>query len=352
MRIVIAVDSSRASEAALAAVSHHKWPENSLIKLIYVVSNSPNVLEKIKGEVRHPDVESTRAAIEEVTLSLSGRMPSTNVSCEILEGDPKAAIVKFARQWKSDLIVMGCQMKSGIDKLLMGSVSAGVLSKADCPVLLIKDGSMASHIKHGIDFTRILVASDGRASSKAAFAWLARQTWPDDVVYKVVSVIPQDRARIENTSDTQKAAWLLRQWSSMKEKVLTGLRKDAETLGRGLDNEYISVDVIPGNPKEKIVDLGKNWRAELIVTGAESKSHLDKIFAGSVSKSIADRATCSILVVKGLDKEGERLTDKKKERLKNTESYAGSGAAEMKREEQRNQSAVQDRENDAPFKMF
>ena len=155
MRILIAVDGSRTSEAALAAVSNHKWPDGSLVKLIYVVGSSPNVMEKLKGEAQLPNVEETRAAIEEVTESLGHRMPSITVSCQILEGDPKSAISKFAGQWKSDLIVMGCRIKSGFDKLLLGSVSRGVLEKADCPVLLVKDGNMANHIKHGIDIILI-----------------------------------------------------------------------------------------------------------------------------------------------------------------------------------------------------
>ncbi|MCB9470087.1 MAG: universal stress protein [Candidatus Obscuribacterales bacterium] len=324
MRILAAVDGSVESEAALAAMSQHQWPEESSIKLLYVLQRSKGVLAKRNRSMLPPDPQTTATALEEITGKLAERLGAINISYDIVEGDPKSAIVKFAGQWKADLIVMGTRKKKGIDALILGSVSARVLQKADCPVLIVKDGTMAKHIRHGDDFNRILLASDGRETSKAAFAWLARQNWSPELVYKVMSVIPQDTTEVAAAGDAQQAAWLLSQWSAVKDKVMQGLREDARKLGKGLDNQAISVDVIPGNPKEKIVEIARGWRAELIVTGAEKKSHLDKIFQGSVSQAIASKSPCSVLVIKGIDKNGERMTDKARLRAKDSKAYAGN----------------------------
>ena len=47
-------------------------------------------------------------------------------------------IIKFSKSRKIDLIVMSSHGRTGIDKLILGSVANGVVQKTRCPVLLIK----------------------------------------------------------------------------------------------------------------------------------------------------------------------------------------------------------------------
>jgi nucleotide-binding universal stress UspA family protein len=47
-------------------------------------------------------------------------------------------IVTYAKSQKIDLIVMSSHGRSGMDKLILGSVTNGVTQKSSCPVLVIK----------------------------------------------------------------------------------------------------------------------------------------------------------------------------------------------------------------------
>ena len=47
-------------------------------------------------------------------------------------------IVTFAKSRKYDLIVMGSHGRTGLDKLILGSVANGVVQKSKCPVLVVK----------------------------------------------------------------------------------------------------------------------------------------------------------------------------------------------------------------------
>ena len=47
-------------------------------------------------------------------------------------------ITTYAKSRKIDLIVMGSHGRTGVDKLILGSVANGVTQKASCPVLIIK----------------------------------------------------------------------------------------------------------------------------------------------------------------------------------------------------------------------
>lgn len=56
----------------------------------------------------------------------------------VMEGRPADCIVKAAAEHECDLIVLGCHGRSGLERLLMGSVSQQVVVQAKCPVLVVK----------------------------------------------------------------------------------------------------------------------------------------------------------------------------------------------------------------------
>lgn len=56
----------------------------------------------------------------------------------IVDGDPSSEILRIAAESKADLIIMGTHGRSGLGRLLMGSVAEKVLRHATCPVLTVK----------------------------------------------------------------------------------------------------------------------------------------------------------------------------------------------------------------------
>lgn len=64
--------------------------------------------------------------------------PAVTVTHLILEGDPAGVIVDVAREHGCDLIVMGTHGRSGLGRLVLGSVAEHVIRHAPCPVLTTK----------------------------------------------------------------------------------------------------------------------------------------------------------------------------------------------------------------------
>jgi nucleotide-binding universal stress UspA family protein len=64
--------------------------------------------------------------------------PQIAVSHVLLQGDPATEIVRYGRDMGADLIVMGTHGRTGLDRLLMGSVAEKVLRDAACSVLVVK----------------------------------------------------------------------------------------------------------------------------------------------------------------------------------------------------------------------
>jgi nucleotide-binding universal stress UspA family protein len=70
-------------------------------------------------------------------LRLVGPDP-TRVERRLEEGDPANEILRLAREYHCDLIVMGTHGRRGLGRLLMGSVAEQVVRKAPCPVVTVK----------------------------------------------------------------------------------------------------------------------------------------------------------------------------------------------------------------------
>jgi universal stress protein A len=56
----------------------------------------------------------------------------------MVQGDPRDALVETARQDRVDLIIVGSHGRTGLSKLLLGSVASHVVSHAPCNVLVVK----------------------------------------------------------------------------------------------------------------------------------------------------------------------------------------------------------------------
>jgi len=77
-------------------------------------------------------------ALEEVRRRLNGSDLNYHVETRLRQGDSAEEILSLAAELGCDLIVMGTHGRSGLGRLLMGSVAELVLAEADCPVLVVK----------------------------------------------------------------------------------------------------------------------------------------------------------------------------------------------------------------------
>jgi nucleotide-binding universal stress UspA family protein len=64
--------------------------------------------------------------------------PTIPVHHVFLEGDPAGEIVRYAADASIDLIVMGTHGRTGLERLLLGSVAEKVMRDAPCSVLVVK----------------------------------------------------------------------------------------------------------------------------------------------------------------------------------------------------------------------
>ena len=118
-RVLLADDGSEGAQAAAALLA---WPvfARSLVRVVTVSEKGAHATEATPA----------RSATEGLTAA--GRAHEIDVR----SGDPAHEIVQAASEWSADLIIMGSRGRTGLARLLLGSVARKVVTHAPCSVLI------------------------------------------------------------------------------------------------------------------------------------------------------------------------------------------------------------------------
>jgi nucleotide-binding universal stress UspA family protein len=93
------------------------------------------------GEMYFPAEEGNSEELRQALVKVVPTDPKVRFEHKLLSGDPATAIVEAAAEEKADLIVIGTHGRTGLTRLLMGSVAEAVVRRATCPVLTVKHPS-------------------------------------------------------------------------------------------------------------------------------------------------------------------------------------------------------------------
>ena len=145
MRVLLPVDGSAFSEAAIDEVASRPWPAGSEVRIITAAETpviiglepwaaAPIYFEQLEGAVR----DSATTLVENAVTKLKSKEIPLRVSCAVLEGSARETIVEEAERWGADLIVMGSRGLGAWSRLLLGSVSNAVVHHAKCSVEVVR----------------------------------------------------------------------------------------------------------------------------------------------------------------------------------------------------------------------
>lgn len=150
MKILIGVDDSPHSRAAVEYVRKMTWPSGSTIEVLSVVRPVVAMYAEayvppatFVGEMNEEAVRFHQETAANAERELQGTGLKTEA--KILNGDPRTELVEAARAEKADLLVLGSHGRTGIAKLLMGSVASYVVAHAPCSVMVVKLGDRVAH---------------------------------------------------------------------------------------------------------------------------------------------------------------------------------------------------------------
>ena len=144
-KILVPLDQRFATEAALKVAADLARANGSAIRLLHVAPRPAAVM--VDGRmIAYADQESERLRYEaEVYLREAARwVTGVPVEYAVRFGDPAAEIIEEARESGANLIAMATHGRTGMARLLLGSVAEAVLRRSEVPVLLVRHGLPAA----------------------------------------------------------------------------------------------------------------------------------------------------------------------------------------------------------------
>lgn len=141
MKVLVGIDDSPFSQAAIDHVKQAAWPQGTQF---LVLSASPPIWVGPGEAVAVGPIAQLNQEQQDYHRSLAEKAAATLVSAGLTAkamsslGDPRSAITDAATREKVDLVIVGSHGRSGIKKLLLGSVASHVVSHSPCSVLVVK----------------------------------------------------------------------------------------------------------------------------------------------------------------------------------------------------------------------
>lgn len=268
-KLLLASDGSEFSEGAIReAILLAKTCSSKL----YVMS----VAEVL--DIREFADDYPLAAVEKLETELRQHLESVKKSaekegivCEIILSKGKEAsklIIDEAAKNNAELIIMGRHGRTGITRIMMGSVTAKVIGDAPCKVLVVPRFARVS-------LDRILVPTDGSIYSDLA-------------VREAISIAKRIKSSLIALSVYKRDANF-----ELAEATIGIVKEVAEKEG-----VKVEALTLKGEPHEVIVDTVEKKNAGFMVVGSHGRSGIERLLMGSVTERLIGHAGCPILVVR------------------------------------------------------
>lgn len=213
------------------------------------------------------------------------QLGATHVTTAFLEGSPWRELVDLADKG-ADLIVLGTHGRTGLKRLVLGSVAEKVTRHAPCSVLVVRDnpdGPRFDHVLCPVDFSDASPRVIERAEQFAE---------PGGTGLDLLHAIQLPLAA---SGDPM----LIDHITELDTRASAALDRCADEV-RARGRVTVRSEVLSGNPSELVLAKAEEDRTiDLIAVGTHGRTGLERLVMGSVAENIVRHAPCSVLVVRG-----------------------------------------------------
>jgi nucleotide-binding universal stress UspA family protein len=281
--IVVGVDGSAASEAAVLWAAREAAMRNVPLTLVHTFKTFVPTFPQIPmpSGVAEWQEDDGRKVLEQAVKIAEDAVPTdrkVSIASEVKCSPPVPTLVGMSEE--AEMIVVGCNGRGAVGRVLLGSVSSGVVRSAKCPVAVIRAGN--SPMPHS-DRAPVLVGVDCSPASELALAIafdeasrrgvevIALHAWSDVAVYQL--------------------PWL--DWKSEAERSL------AEYLA-GWQERYPDVKVnrliALDHPGRALTEESES--AQLVVVGSHGRGGVTGMLLGSVSNAVVHSVHVPVIVAR------------------------------------------------------
>jgi nucleotide-binding universal stress UspA family protein len=281
--ILFATDFSAAADQAIPYVKNIAKHYQSKLLALHV---RPAVVNPMtQPSTWAIDIEYARSVDQQNRDQLSATFEGLPAEVIIEEGEILPSINKTIQKYNIDLVVIGTRGRTGIGKLLLGSVAEEILRNVTCPVLTVGPHADTTPGTRA-EFREILYATDLSPESARAASYAISLAHEFGARLTLLHVVSESHPGDLVT------------WSDVQESSKELLRKLVEPEAQGLKKlEYF---VERGDPAERILDVAHLRQVDLVVLGTRvpkgvpgAATHLP----GAIAHKVVARAGCPVLTI-------------------------------------------------------
>jgi nucleotide-binding universal stress UspA family protein len=292
--VLLTTDGSVQAHAALTLAAAVPWPTTARAHLVLARGGLP--LGPWPADVWLAGLSGAAEQAIEREISRARRLVRRrwpDMTASTMTTPPVEAITEEARRRRAGVIVVGSRGLGFARRLMLGSVSRGVVRRASCPVLVVKGRRRRVR--------RLVIGTDGsRNASRAlgfALTWLQPPAGARATVVRVLEpVLPRSPALLPapiRRAVLASAASLNAARTRQARREVGGaavLLKRAGWRARGTVRE--------GLPLAELLREAAGSRADLLVVGARGTGGLARLLIGSVAEGVLDRSPVPVLLVR------------------------------------------------------
>ncbi len=284
--IIVGVDGSAESDAALSWAAREASMRGEQVTLMHVVQPvivswpvSPD-----QATVAQWQDDNARHVIDHARKAFSSAVDQPgppDIRTEVLYSHPVDALVDASKEAR--MIVVGSHGTGALGRLLMGSVSRGVVEHAHCPVAVIHAEESSAPVDPKAP---VLLGVDGSPASEAATAWAF-----DEASRRGVALVA-----LHAWSDVAVFPILGMDWRTYQGEAEELLAERLAGWQERYPDVHISRRLVCDTPARWLIEESQN--AQLVVLGSHGRGRLGNMRLGAVSAAVAQSAKVPVIVVR------------------------------------------------------
>lgn len=283
---MVATDGSSQARAAVATLLAVPWPAETHVRAVIARQRTP-YSRSILLSLLDQNADELAA---QARHTLAQRWP--NAEAVVVDKTAVAGILHEAERFRADLIVVGWRGHGAAKRLLMGSVSRGVVRGAQCAVLVVRQ-----RLK-GVQ--RIVIGFDASANAQRAVELVAKLAAPSNGRVTLVRV-----AEILAPSSRGPAVGGIRSTIGREVKRINAERAKAamKALNRAAaalrhSGWRTRTQLWTGEPLRDLMTAVDDADPQLVVIGARGTSGVRQLLLGSVAEGVLSRSRIPVLLAR------------------------------------------------------
>jgi nucleotide-binding universal stress UspA family protein len=293
-KVLVATDLSEACDAAVLTAIEIAKQNNGRLHILHVLESDSTIYREFvkhfkTGEELVSYKEYEESVKEEIDKKWAGGLHAYgNYGIRVTTGFPWEEILRWAREQRVGLIVLGPHAGNGEDKNAvrvsgtLGSTVEGVIKRERCPVMIVNRSMSRKNSK----FKKVMVSTDFSDSCEHAFRFAIKLSQNHSSKLFLFHMLP-----VPPIIEPSRAEYEM-ELKPLKKKKLKALCRE---IPIGIDHEY---GLWGGaRPHLEILKYADKNEVDLIVMGSHTKQKGGKWYVGSAVEKVSSRSICPVVVI-------------------------------------------------------